>query len=64
MTERALKRASVVAALGLAVELVSAVHWTPATFIVSAVVGAPLVLVGGAMFLRTVWRLMKDRGAA
>jgi hypothetical protein len=64
MTDRALRRSALVAGCGLAVELVSAIHWTPATFIVSAAVGLPLVLVGGAMFLRAVWRVMKERGAA
>jgi hypothetical protein len=64
MTDRALRRAAVVTTCGLALELVSAVRWSPATFILSATVGVPLVLVGGAMFLRAVWRLMKERGAA
>jgi hypothetical protein len=64
MTDRAIRRATVVTACGLAVQLVSALRWSPATFILSAVVGAPLVLLGGAMFLRAVWRLMKERGAA
>jgi hypothetical protein len=64
MTDRAIKRAAVVTALGLAVELVAALHWTPATFILSAAVGVPLVLVGGLLFLRAVWRRMKERGAA
>lgn len=62
--DRTLRRAAVVAGLGLVVELVSAVHWTPATFILSAAVGVPLVLVGAGLFLRGVWRLMKERGAA
>jgi hypothetical protein len=63
-TERSLRRAAAIAAIGLGVELVSALHWTPATFLLSAIVGVPLVLVGGLLFLRTVWRLMKERGAA
>ncbi|HVU51840.1 MAG TPA: hypothetical protein VHL80_14185 [Polyangia bacterium] len=64
MSDAAYRRASVVTGLGLSVELVAAVHWTPATFILAAAVGAPLVVLGGAMFLRAVWRVLKDRGAA
>lgn len=64
MNETALRRAAVVTTCGLALELLAAVRWSPATFIVSAALGVPLVLLGGAMFLRAVWRLMKERGAA
>jgi hypothetical protein len=64
MIDRALRRAAVVTTCGLAFELFAAVHWSPATFVLSAAVGVPLVLLGAAMFLRTVWRLMKERGAA
>jgi hypothetical protein len=64
MTDRAIRRAAAVTGCGLAVELVGALHWTPATFVLSAAVGAPLVLVGAGLFLRAVWRIMKERGAA
>jgi hypothetical protein len=64
MSDADFRRATVVTALGLAVELAAALRWTPATFILAAAVGAPLVLVGGTMFLRAVWRVMKDKGAA
>jgi len=60
---RRIRRAGVVTGLGLLVQLVAALHWTPATFIVSAVIGGPLVLVGGGMFLAAVWRNMRDKGA-
>jgi hypothetical protein len=53
----------VVGGVGLAVQLAAALHWTPMTFIVSAAVGAPLVIVGGVMFLAAVWRNMRDKGA-
>ena len=62
-TARKIRRAAVVAGLGLAVQLVAALHWTPATFILSAAIGAPLVLIGGGMFLGAVWRNMRDKGA-
>ncbi len=61
--ERKIRRAAIVAGLGLAVQLGAAFHWTPATFILSAAIGAPLVLVGGALFLAAVWRNMRDKGA-
>jgi hypothetical protein len=60
---RKIRRAAAVGGLGLAIQLGAALHWTPATFILSAVVGAPLVLAGGVLFLFAVWRNMKDRGA-
>ena len=62
MTKR-IRRAAVLAGLGLGVQLVAALHWTPATFILSAVLGPPLVLAGGVLFLAAVWRNMKDKGA-
>ena len=45
------------------VQLGAAFHWTPATFILSAAIGVPLVLLGGALFLAAVWRNMRDKGA-
>jgi TRAP-type C4-dicarboxylate transport system permease small subunit len=62
MTRR-IQRAAVVGGAGLLVQLLTALHWTPATFVVSAVVGAPLVIGGALMFLRAVWLNMKDKGA-
>ncbi len=60
---RKIRRAAVVAGLGLAIQLGAAFHWTPATFILSASVGLPLVLVGAVMFLAAVWRNMREKGA-
>lgn len=51
------------AGAGLVVQLGAALHWTPLTFVLSAVVGVPLVVVGGAIFLHAVWRNMSDNGA-
>jgi hypothetical protein len=64
MNDISFRRSCVVAGLGLAIELAAAIHWTPATFILAAAVGTPLVLIGGLMFLRAVWQVMKDKGAA
>ncbi len=60
---RRIRRAAVVGGLGLLVQLVAALHWTPVTFILSAAIGAPLVLVGGGLFLRAVWKNMREKGA-
>jgi hypothetical protein len=60
---RKIRRAAVVGGLGLALQLAAALHWTPITFIVSAAVGAPLVIAGGVLFLAAVWRNMRDKGA-
>ncbi len=60
---RKIRRAAVFVGLGLVVQLVAAFHWTPATFIVSAVIATPLVLTGGVLFLAAVWQNMKDKGA-
>ena len=62
MTKK-IRRAAVLAGLGLGVQLVAALHWTPVTFILSAVLGPPLVLAGGVLFLVAVWRNMRDKGA-
>ena len=62
MTKK-IRRAAVLVGLGLSVQLVAALHWTPATFILSAAIATPLVLAGGVLFLATVWRNMKDKGA-
>jgi hypothetical protein len=58
------KRAAAIVGVGLAMQLAAALHWTPATFILAAGVGLPLVLVGSVVFLVAVWRNLEDRGAA
>jgi hypothetical protein len=63
MTKR-IKLAGAVTGVGLATQLVAALHWTPATFIVSAALGVPLVLAGSVLFLATIWRNLKDKGVA
>jgi hypothetical protein len=62
MTKR-VRRAALLAGAGIAIQLVAALHWTPATFIVSAVVAAPLVLAGGLLFLVAVWKNLRRTGA-
>ena len=58
-----IRRAAVVSGLGLGAQLLAAFHWTPMTFILSAAVGAPLVIAGGVLFLAAVWRNMRSKGA-
>ena len=60
---RKIRRAAATGGVGLALQLGAALHWTPATFVVSAAIGVPLVLSGGVLFLAAVWRNMRDKGA-
>ena len=60
---RNVRRAALLAGAGVAIQLVAALHWTPATFIASAVVAVPLVLAGGLLFLVTVWKNLRSKGA-
>jgi hypothetical protein len=63
MMKRRIQKAAAFAGAGLLLQLAAALHWTPLTFILSAVVAVPLVLIGGALFLHAVWRDMSDKGA-
>jgi hypothetical protein len=60
---RAIRRAATWAGLGLALQLGASFHWTPGSFVLSAAVGIPLVLVGGVQFVVAVLRVMRDKGA-
>jgi hypothetical protein len=60
---RAMRRAAVVAGVGLLVQLAASFYWTPLTFIASAAIGLPLVGVGALLFLKAVVRVMKEKGA-
>ena len=59
-----IKVAATITAAGLLTQLLAALHWTPGSFIASATIGVPLVLVGSALFLRAIWANLKDRGVA
>ena len=43
-------------AVGLGLQLVATFHWTPATFVLSAALGIPCVLLGAAVFGLAVLR--------
>lgn len=61
---RRVKRAVALVGIGLLLQLVAALHWTPATFIMSAAIGFPLVVLGSVFFLAAVWRNLETRGGA
>ena len=61
--ERRIRRAAVLGGVGLLLQLAAAFHWTPLTFVVSAAVAVPLVLLGAFLFLHAVWRNLTDKGA-
>jgi len=50
------RRGLALVAIGLALQLVATFHWTPATFVLSAAIGIPAVLLGATVFGLTVLR--------
>ncbi|MES1205562.1 MAG: hypothetical protein ABUS79_06455 [Pseudomonadota bacterium] len=60
---RRIKRAAILVAAGLVVQFATAFHWTPLTFVLSTVLALPLVVLGAFLFLRAVWRNLRDKGA-
>jgi hypothetical protein len=61
--ESRLARAALLVAVGLGAQLAASLRWTPLTFVLSAALGLPLTLLGGALFVRAVLSVMKDKGA-
>lgn len=57
----AVRRALLLIVAGLAVALVCVLRVTPATFVLFAALGLPLVGLGMLIFLRVVWRSLRDR---
>lgn len=55
--------AAVLILAGLLVQLFATLFWSPLTFVVFAVVGVPLVLLGVLVYAATVWRILKERKA-
>ena len=49
--------------VGLGLQLVATFHWTPATFVVSAALGIPLVLLGATIFGLAVLRKPIEGGS-
>jgi hypothetical protein len=47
-------------AVGLLLQLLATFYWTPATFILSAVVGVGLVVAGASTFAWAVWQARRS----
>jgi hypothetical protein len=62
-TARTIRRGAILTALGLMVQLMAGLRWTPITFILSAAVGLPLVLLGALFFFRGVWGILRAKDA-
>jgi hypothetical protein len=52
--------ALVLVMVGLALQIGATFVWSPATFVLSAAVGLPFVLLGAGVFGLAVWRSRKD----
>jgi hypothetical protein len=52
------RRALLLVVVGLVLQIAATFHWSPATFIVSAAVGLPCVLLGAGLF---VWSVLRAR---
>ena len=50
------RRALVLVVVGLGLQIATTFAWSPATFVVSAAIGLPLVVLGAAIFGWAVWR--------
>jgi hypothetical protein len=57
------RRALIMIALGLLMQLGATFYWSPGTFIVSAAVGLPLVVLGAGLFGWMVLRASLRQGA-
>lgn len=57
------RRALALVVVGLVLQIMATFYWTPATFIASAALGLPLVIIGGALFGWVVLRSrVRERG--
>jgi len=56
------RRGLVLVTVGLGLQLVATFHWTPATFVLSAALGIPCVLLGAVVFGLTVLRAPVRQG--
>jgi hydrogenase/urease accessory protein HupE len=61
--EKRIRVAALFVLAGLLVQLFATSFWTPLTFVVFAVVGVPLVLLGVSLYVATLWRILKERKA-
>ena len=56
-----IRRAAQLVLAGLVIQLATTLHWTPLTFVLFTLFGVPLVLLGVAVYVFTVWRILKER---
>jgi hypothetical protein len=61
--EKRIRKAALFVLAGLLVQLFTTLFWTPLTFVVFAVVGVSLVLLGVLLYVATLWRILKERKA-
>jgi hypothetical protein len=61
--EKRIRVAALFVLAGLLVQLFSTLFWSPLTFVVFAMVGVPLVLLGVFLYVATLWRILKERKA-
>lgn len=59
----AVRRALLLIVGGLVPALICTLKVTPATFVAFAALGLPLVGVGVLLFLRAIWRVLREREA-
>ncbi|MEM6729944.1 MAG: hypothetical protein AAF658_00220 [Myxococcota bacterium] len=60
---KSIRRASVLVAFGLAIEVVAFVHWAPMTFIVFAAVGLPFIVGGVGWYFIAVLAFLREKKA-
>ena len=61
--ERRIRQSALLILAGLLVQIATTIHWTPLTFVLFAMLGTPLVLVGVVLFLVTVLRILSEKQA-
>lgn len=61
--ETRIRRATYVVMVGLLVQLGSTAYWTPLTFVLFAMIGIPLVLLGVFLYATTVFAILKEKNA-
>jgi hypothetical protein len=57
------RRAFALVVIGLVLQILATLYWSPATFIMSAAVGLPFVLLGAAVFGWAVLRARRREAA-
>ena len=61
--EKRIRVSALFVLMGLLVQLFTSLHWTPLTFVLFAILGVPLVLLGVGLYVSTVWKILKEQKA-